>query len=149
MSPAIEQQIEISSDKIQLDITLIHQFLSNSYWAKGIDLARVEKSIENSLCVGVYLGKQQIGFARLITDYTTFGYLADVFVLPEYRGRGVAKQMIDWLLNQPEVQQLRRIVLATLDAHELYRPFGFSALGDDDVKKFMQLRPTNGAVNRG
>lgn len=141
MSPDSKLPLEISSDKIQLDIDLIHGFLTTSYWAAGIELSAVEKSIEHSMCIGAYLGKQQVGFARLITDYTTFGYLADVFVLPEYRGKGVAKSMVRWLLKQPELQQLRRILLATADAHSLYRGFGFAALSDEDVHKFMQLRP--------
>lgn len=137
----LDLQIEISSDRIQLDIPLIHNFLTNSYWAKGIDLDAVEKSIENSFCFGAYTADQQIGFGRLITDYTTFGYVSDVFVLEPYRGHGIARAMMDWLLAQPELKQMRRILLATKDAHPLYKSLGFSGLDETEHKKFMQIRP--------
>jgi GNAT superfamily N-acetyltransferase len=141
VSQASDLPLEISSDKIQLDIPVIHQFLTHSYWARGIEISDVEKSIEHSMCIGAYIGMQQVGFARLITDYTTFGYLADVFVLEAYRGQGIASAMISWLLEQPETQQLRRILLATKDAHPLYSSFSFSSLKNEEVSKFMQLCP--------
>lgn len=130
---------EISTDKARLDIPLIHRFLSQeSYWAMNIPLDIVQRSIENSLCFGVYDGEAQVGFARLITDQATFAYLADVFVLPNYRGRGVAKRLITTISAYPTLQGLRRWVLATRDAHELYAQFGFMAL--DDPNLFMQRK---------
>jgi GNAT superfamily N-acetyltransferase len=116
---------EISSERSRLDIPLVHNFLSSSYWAKDIPRSVVEKSIENSLCFGAYLGPQQVGFARVITDFATFAYLADVFVVPEHRGRGVSKQLIGTIVEHPQLQGLRRFMLATKDAHSLYAQFGF------------------------
>ncbi len=118
----------ISTDSARLDIPLIHTFLRESYWARNIPLSIVERSIRNSLCFGAFIGDQQIAFARVITDYATFGYLADVFVLPEYRGRGVSKKLIAAIRAHPDLQGLRRLVLATQDAHGLYAQFGFQPL---------------------
>jgi GNAT superfamily N-acetyltransferase len=123
-----ESSFIISTDKEKLDPSVIHQFLTNSYWATGISLERVEKRIDNSLCFGVYAGEKQVGFARLITDYDSFAYLADVFILEEYRGIGLSKQLMATILAHPEVQGLRRWVLATRDAHGLYKQFGFNEL---------------------
>ena len=116
----------ITSDQDDLDIELIHGFLSASYWAKGIPKAVVKKAIENSLAFGVYHEKNQIGFGRVITDRATFAYLADVFILPECRGRGLGKWLISCILAHPELQGLRRWLLATSDAHGLYRQLGFA-----------------------
>lgn len=119
----------ISTDKKKLSVPVIHTFLSKeSYWAKDIPVRFVEKSIENSLCFGVYDGEDQIGFARIISDYTTFAYLADVFILSEYRGQGLSKRLIEEIKNHPDLQNLRRWMLATADAHTLYEQFGFSEL---------------------
>jgi GNAT superfamily N-acetyltransferase len=118
----------ISTDPARLDLEIIHTFLDNSYWAKGRTVEVVKRSIENSLPFGVYMGERQIGFARVITDYATFAWLADVLVLEEFRGQGLGKWLVEVILSHPELQGFRRWVLATKDAHELYRPFGFDAL---------------------
>jgi GNAT superfamily N-acetyltransferase len=115
----------ISSDPSLLDLRVIHGFISQSYWAKGMPEALVARMIENSLCFGVYLGREQVGFARVISDLTTFAYVADVFVLPEHRGKGLSKALMARILAHPDLQGLRRWVLVTLDAHGLYAPLGF------------------------
>lgn len=116
----------ISTDRSKLQAHVIHQFLSEeSYWAQHIPFAFVQAAIENSFCIGVYYGSQQVGFARVITDYSTFGYLADVFVLAEHRGNGLSKAILALLLELEWVQQLRRILLATKDAQGLYAQYGF------------------------
>jgi len=115
----------VSTEKAALDEDVIHRFLEGSYWARGIPRAIVERSIRNSLCFGLYAGNAQVGFARVVTDGATFAYLADVFVLEEHRGRGLASWMIECVLAHPDLQGLRRWSLATLDAHGLYRRFGF------------------------
>jgi N-acetylglutamate synthase-like GNAT family acetyltransferase len=122
------KKVEISTNKEKLDPPVIHHFLTNSYWATGISLERVQKRIDNSLCFGVYSDEKQVGFARLITDYDSFAYLADVFILEEYRGVGLSKQLMKTILEHPEVQGLRRWLLATRDAHGLYMQFGFKEL---------------------
>lgn len=135
----------ISTDSTKLDLPLIHQFLSeHSYWARGIPRDVVARSIANSLCFGVYaLGYadpdsdwRQVGFARVATDRATFAYLADVFILPEHRGQGLSKRLMEAILAHPDLKGLRRWMLATADAHELYRRFGFTALSQPD--HFMQ-----------
>lgn len=119
----------INTDKTRLNVDLIHQFLSQeSYWAKNIPRALVERSIDHSLCFGVYTGDEQVGFARIITDYTTFAYLADVFILPAHRGRGLSKRLVQVITEHPDLQGLRRWVLITQDAHTLYEQFDFTAL---------------------
>lgn len=118
----------VSSDPARLDVELIHRFLTASYWAEGIPKDLVVRSIENSLCFGVFAGTQQVGFARVITDFSTFAYLADVFIVESLRGLGLAKFLMECILKHPELQGLRRWSLATLDAHELYAKFGFTPL---------------------
>lgn len=118
----------VSTDRNRLDIDMVHGFLSQSYWAKGIPRATVIRSIEGSLCFGLYVGEIQIGFARMITDGATFAYLADVFVLEEHRGRGLSKWLMQVIMEHPDLQGLRRMMLATRDAHGLYRKFGFTNL---------------------
>jgi GNAT superfamily N-acetyltransferase len=122
-------EFEISDDRSRLDITLIHEYLSTeSYWAIGRDVDTVERSIKNSLSFGVYKDGKQVGFARVLTDYATFAWVADVFVLEEHRGRGLSKWLMEIILAHPDLQGFRRWVLATKDAHELYRKFGFKEL---------------------
>lgn len=117
----------ISDDKKKLDLDVIHQFLSKeAYWCKNIPIEIVKRSIDNSLCFGVYQGSNQVGFARVITDMATFGYLADVFILSEHRGKGLSKQLVAFIMAYPALQGLRRMMLFTLDAHGLYTQFGFA-----------------------
>ncbi len=119
----------ISTDRRRLDRKMIHDFLSRqSYWAKGRELEVVNRGIDNSLSFGIYRGEQQIGFARVVTDYATFAWLADVFVLAEFRGQGLGKWLIEVILAHPQLQGFRRWALATKDAHDLYRSFGFNEL---------------------
>jgi GNAT superfamily N-acetyltransferase len=115
----------ISTDEARLDLELIHEFLSHStYWAEGRPLAVVQKSIENSLCFGVYTGAQQVGFARVVTDRATFAWLCDLFVVEAYRGQGLGKWLVECIVAHPDLQTLRIFLLATRDAHELYRRYG-------------------------
>ena len=118
----------ISTDKRLLDVAVIHGFLAGSYWAAGIPLEIVKRSIDRSLAFGLYEGDRQVGFARVITDYATFAYLADVFILEEYRGRGLGSWLIEAVMSHPELQGLRRWMLVTRDAHGLYRKAGFADL---------------------
>jgi GNAT superfamily N-acetyltransferase len=119
---------EISTDPARIDAVMVHEFLTNSYWAKGIPLETVQLSIENSIPFGVYHGQQLVGFARIISDRATFAYLADVFVLPSHRGRGLSRWLMECIVSHPDLQGLRRWMLATQDAHGLYAKFGFSPL---------------------
>ena len=128
--------IRISTRLDDMDLDVIHDFLSRSYWSPGVPREVVEKAMHYSRCDGAFDGDQQIGFARMITDRATFAYLADVFVLSEYRGQGVSRQLMDNIASDPELQGLRRIMLATRDAHGLYRKYGFEALDDPSI--FMQ-----------
>jgi GNAT superfamily N-acetyltransferase len=123
----------ICTDRARLDLALVHGFLTASYWAKGIPLEIVRRSAENSLCFGLYRGAQQIGFARVVTDYATFAYLGDVFILEEFRGRGLSKWLMQVVFSHPNLQGLRRWHLATRDAHGLYRQFGFTDLKNSSV----------------
>ncbi|MFK7925902.1 MAG: GNAT family N-acetyltransferase [Bacteroidia bacterium] len=119
----------ISTDQSKLDIAKIHQYLSEeSYWSKNISLEIVRAYIPHCLCFGVYHGEEQIGFARLITDYTTFAYLCDVFIAAEFRGRGLGKWLVQSMLDHPQMQGLRRWLLFTKDAHGLYQQYGFDTL---------------------
>jgi N-acetylglutamate synthase-like GNAT family acetyltransferase len=120
----------ISTDKKLLDIDVIYNYLNEeSYWAKGITRQRLEKAIEHSVCFGVYDGDdRQAGFARVVTDKATFAYLCDVFVLETYRGQGLSKWLVQTIVSDADFQGLRRWALATLDAHGLYKQFGFSPL---------------------
>jgi GNAT superfamily N-acetyltransferase len=128
----------ISTDRARLDLDTIHRFLATeAYWSPGVARDVVERSIENSLCFGVYDGDEQVGFARVVTDGATFGWLADVFVVSGHRGRGLGKRLVAEILEHPELRGMRRWMLGTADAHELYRRFGFSEL--KDVGRFMAL----------
>jgi GNAT superfamily N-acetyltransferase len=135
MNPSSEYQI--STNARRFDLALIHDFLRSSYWAQGIPRDVVERAVENSLCFGAFIQERQVGFARVITDRATFAYLADVFVVPEHRGRGVAKLLLRTILAHPDLQGLRRMLLATKDAHELYAPFGFAPLSNP--KEYMTI----------
>jgi GNAT superfamily N-acetyltransferase len=115
----------ISTDSRKLDLAVVHGFLTTSYWAAGIPLDIVKKSIEHSLNFGVYWGEQQVGFARVITDYATFAYIGDVFILEEFRGRGLSKWLMEVIADHPELQGLRRWLLLTRDAQGLYEKTGF------------------------
>jgi GNAT superfamily N-acetyltransferase len=119
---------EISTDPARVNVGVVHDFLTHSYWAQGIPLETVSRSIENSICFGVYHGNQQVGFARVISDCATFAYLADVFVLPQFRGRGLSRWLMECIISHPDLQGLRRWMLATQDAHGLYARFGFMAI---------------------
>ncbi|PTS97842.1 GNAT family N-acetyltransferase [Pedobacter sp. HMWF019] len=129
----IENGYIFSDDVQKIDPISVHHYLSTqSYWAEGIPLETVQKSIDNSLCFGIYKDTKQIGFARWITDKTTFAYLADVYVLEEHRGLGLSKKLMSLMLFHPDLQGLRRYMLATQDAHGLYAQFGFKALEHPD-----------------
>lgn len=132
-----QDKILISTDKTLLDIDIIYQFLSGSYWAKGRPLEVVKKSVENSLCFGVYIERKQIGFARVVTDYATFAWIADVFILEEYRGNGYSKKLLQTILEFRELQDMKRWILATKDAHKLYRKFGFQPMRSPE--RFMEI----------
>ena len=122
------ENFRITTETAELDLPLIHRFLSEqTYWAKGIPFALVQQSIDHSLCFGGFLGKSQVAFARVISDYTTFANLVDVFVLPEHRGKGYSKALMDAVFAHPQLQGLRRFTLATGDAHGLYAQYGFTA----------------------
>ncbi|HKP48021.1 MAG TPA: GNAT family N-acetyltransferase [Pyrinomonadaceae bacterium] len=122
-------EYQISTDRSKLDVPFIHKFLSTeTYWASGRSIDVVKKSIENSFCFGIYQNKEQVGFARVVTDYATFAWVADVFLLPEHRGQGLAKWLMEIILGHPELQGFRRWVLATKDAHGLYAQFDFIPL---------------------
>jgi len=120
---------QILTDKSKLDIKLIHDYLSKeSYWAKGRSIEAVKKSIENSLCFGVFQDKKQIGFARVVTDYAVFAWIMDVFIVKDYRGKGLGKELMSRIMNDEKLQNLQRWGLGTEDAHGLYEKFGFKSL---------------------
>ncbi len=129
----INRGYQISTDKSLLDFEIIHNYLSkDSYWAQGMPAVTLKKAIENSICFGVYFKKQQIGFATVISDKATFAYIGNVFILPEFRGRGLSKWLMQTIIEYPELQGLRRWSLATADAHGLYKQFGFTELSRPD-----------------
>jgi GNAT superfamily N-acetyltransferase len=119
---------EITCDSRFFDLAAIHGFLSQSYWSPGIPRTVVERAIANSLCFGVLHQGKQVGFARVVTDKATFAYLADVYILPEHRGKGLSRRLIQQIIQHPDLQGLRRMLLATRDAHALYAKFGFKPL---------------------
>jgi GNAT superfamily N-acetyltransferase len=122
-------QIIIKEGKENMDVALIHKYLSeDSYWAKGISCHFVDNSLSNSFNVGAFIDDQQVGFGRVITDYYTFGWLADFFVLEAYRGKGISKKILSYMSDQPWYHRLRRVMLNTSTAHELYRQFDFDGL---------------------
>ena len=132
----------ISTDPNRLDVDMIHGFLTNCYWAKGIPRATVERSIEHALCFGIYDGRgAQVGFARVISDFATIAYLGDVFVLESHQGRGLSKWMMQRIMEHPALQGLRRWILLTRDAHGLYQQFGFTPL--KSAERYMELHQPN------
>ncbi len=132
----------ISSDKTKLDVDAIHEFLSTkAYWCLHIPKEKVQTSIENSFCFGVYKEEKQIGLARIITDFATIAYLGDVYILEEYRGLGLSKWLMETVMNCQDLQGLRRWILLTGDAHELYRKFGWTNIVDPT--KWMELHHKN------
>jgi GNAT superfamily N-acetyltransferase len=133
---------QIKSGLANMDIAAIHHFLSKeSYWAKGIRVETVETSLKNSFCVGVFDDKIQIGFARFVTDYATFAYLADVYILKDYRGKGLSKMLMKYIMDLKWTKGLRRMLLATLDAHSLYKQFGFQS--PQNPEWLMELKRSN------
>ena len=129
----------IDTDPSLIDRELVHRYLSNeSYWAKGVPFEIVSRSIDHSLCFGLYQGSRQIGFARMVTDRATFTYLADVFILEEERGKGLSKWMMQEIDTHPDLQGLRRWMLGTRDAHGLYEQFGWTVIPEEQRPRFMQ-----------
>ena len=133
--------ITLSLDPARLDIPAIHAFLTGTYWSPGVLVDVVARAVANSVCVGAFDGTAQVGFARLVTDRATFAYLADVYVLEPYRGAGLARRMLDALFAEVNVKQLRRMMLATRDAHALYAQYGFTPLGAPE--RLMELHRPN------
>lgn len=127
---------EIVQGSELMDVSAIHSFLSTAYWSKGIPVNTVRRAINNSLCVGVFLGGAQVGFARATTDKATFAYIADVYILELHRGKGLSRRVLDVLFAHPDLQGLRRMMLATNDAHEIYTSYGFTELAD--ARKIME-----------
>jgi len=138
----IMKDIIISDNKELLDVEFIYKYLSHeSYWARGISLDVVKTSISNSLCMGIYLKNKQIGFCRMVTDYATFGYLGDVFIIPEYQGMGYSKLLVEKMMNHDKLQGIRRFLLATSDAHNLYAKYEFTPLKKPEL--FMEKHNTS------
>jgi len=121
----------LSSDLARMDVDVVHDYLSREYWSRGIPRDVVERSMQNSVCFGVFCGAEQVGFARVISDFATFAYVADVFVLEQHRGRGLATWLMQFVMQHPRLQGLRRWALATRDAHGLYEKVGFKLLNPD------------------
>lgn len=129
----------VSADPSKLDLDLVYRFLSQeSYWAADIPQPVFVKSVENAICFGVYKGQEQVGFARVITDKATFAYLADVFILPDERGKGLSKWLLSHVHAHPDLQGLRRWMLMTKDAHKLYAQFGWTSASTDTCNRMMQ-----------
>jgi GNAT superfamily N-acetyltransferase len=129
MGKVMIQGYTLTTDQGKMDFNVIHAFISQSYWAKDIPVPTLQKAMANSLCFAALLDSgEQVGFARVISDYATFAYLADVFVLEAHRGKGISKRLMQFIVDHPDLQGLRRTVLATADAHGLYSQYGFTAL---------------------
>ncbi len=128
----------VSTDKKRLDIELIHAYLEQSYWADGREQAVVKKSIEKSVCFGVYKGPALIGFARVVTDFSTMAYLADVFIIEQFRGVGLGKFLMYCIMRYPEFEDIKRWLLLTQDAHGLYLQFGFQPI--EEPERFMEIK---------
>ena len=137
-----ETDLLISDDPTLLDRALIHRFLSeHSYWARGVPREIVDRSLAHSLCLGLYHDGRQLGFARVVSDFATFAWLADVFVVGDHRGKGLGRRLVAAVLAHPRLQGLRRFMLGTRDAHGLYARFGFKSLAQPE--RFMEIRPEN------
>lgn len=141
MSSWVKGAFTVTCDAARMDRVAIAEFLATTYWAKGIPAATVEKSIDNSLCFALLDGDRLAGFARVISDRATIAYIGDVFVLPEYRGKGLSKWLMECVVSHPELQGLRRWFLATRDAHGLYEKFGFTPLKRPEI--FMERHNPN------
>jgi len=129
-----------SNNKTKLQLNVIHNYLANeSYWAKNIPIEIVKKSIKGSLCFAIFFDNKQIGFCRVISDEATFAYLADVFIVSDYRGKGLSKLFLEFVCNYPNFKKLRRFMLATKDTHNLYKKFGFTPLSTPE--RFMEIKP--------
>lgn len=139
--------ILISTDKALLNLETIQELLSTAYWATNRPIELTRRAIEHSLVFGMYDDERQIGFARLVTDYTFFGYLCDVMIADDYRGQGLGKWLIESILSHPEVQGVRRWLLITRDAHGLYQQFGFAGL--DEPERYMQMMRTEAPAYPG
>ena len=126
----------VTTNQAEMDVEAIHQYLTHAYWCKGLPLETLRLSMENSFCFAVLQTNKQIGFSRLITDYATFAYLADVYILDSHQGKGLSRMMLNEMFTHPKLQGLRRIMLATRDAHGLYEKIGFSQLSNPEI--FMQ-----------
>ncbi len=138
----MENKYHISTEYRRLDIDMIHEFLSTeAYWSLNIPREKVVKSIKNSLCFGVYEEAKQVGFARVITDFSTIAYLGDVFILESHRGKGLSKLLIETIMSHEDLQGLRRWILLTGDAHELYKKYGWKEIADQRV--WMELNDSN------
>jgi N-acetylglutamate synthase-like GNAT family acetyltransferase len=129
----IKKGFQIATDKKLLDFEIIYKYLNeDSYWAQGIPVERLKTAIENSICFGIYQQDKQVGFARVVTDSATFAYICDVFIMPQFRGKGLSKWLIQTIVNYPDFKGLRRWSLATADAHGLYSQFGFTPISKPD-----------------
>ena len=128
--------ITVSTDKFKLDVPFIHEFLKDTYWAKNRTIETVQISIENSMCFGIYLDDVQIGFARVITDLVSIAYLMDVFIIESHRGKGYSSILIKTMMTEPKLQEIKIWGLATLDAHFLYKKFGFKTV--ENPEKLME-----------
>ena len=134
----MDKNILVSSDKSLLDFDVIYNFLTNSYWGKNFTVESIKKSIDNSFCFGAFIENKQIGFARIITDFTRLAYLADVFILPEYQGKGYGKYMLAQIFENPELKNINKWALNTADAHGLYKQFGFDKMAEPE--KYMEKK---------
>ena len=130
----------ISTDKNKIDVDYVHAFLSQSYWSPGVPVTVVKKAMKGSLSFGVYFKDKQVGYARMVTDKATFAYLADVFIDEDHRGNGLAKWLVEMILAHPQLQSLRRILLATKDAHKLYEQCGFTSINNPE--RYMVYNPS-------
>lgn len=133
----MKDEITLTTDKNKLDIIFLHSFLSKTYWAKGRTLEQMKVLVDNSLNFGIYLDDEQIGYARLVTDYAQFAYLMDVFITEEHRGKGYSKLLMDFMVNHPQLNEVKIWRLATSDAHKLYEQYGFKPL--QNPEKLMEL----------
>ncbi len=134
-----KNEFTISTDKSKINIDYVHQFLTQSYWSPGVPIETVKKAMDGSLCFGIYDKDKQMGYARMITDNATFAYLADVFIDEKFRGRGLGIWLIKVILAHPDLQGLRRIMLATKDAHKLYEQCDFTSLNNPE--RYMVYTP--------